>query len=214
MMVTIAAAARARIVPYVEAAVRAGVHSVAIFASPPVGGCEAPPIKVLEQAGQQKLPAGLIRRILITTIFVVGVISVGALTASYVIGARLDEQQRELARRVASARVAARAAQSAASSSVANAERRLDQRKHEIPSTIVVLDNLARILPDHTYVTELRIEGQRLRISGVTQDAPSLIGLLEQSGQFGQASFFAPTTRSTLGPGEDFHIEANLRSPV
>ena len=66
--------------------------------------------------------------------------------------------------------------------------------------------------PDQTYLTELQLEGNKLRLTGITRDAPSLIGLIEQSGRFTRASFFAPTTRSAANTGDRFHIEALVKS--
>jgi len=77
--------------------------------------------------------------------------------------------------------------------------------------SVIVLEALSQILPDHTYVTELRIEGSKLRLIGITRDAPSLIGLIERSARFARASFFAPTTRSPSDSGERFHIEAVIQ---
>jgi general secretion pathway protein L len=75
----------------------------------------------------------------------------------------------------------------------------------------MVLDALSEILPDHTYVTELRIEANTVRLIGVTRDAPSLIELIERSGRFTRASFVGPTTRTASDPGERFHIEAIIQ---
>jgi general secretion pathway protein L len=48
-------------------------------------------------------------------------------------------------------------------------------------------------------------------LTGVTRDAPALIELIEQSGRFTRATFFAPTTRSSSDTGDRFHIEAIIK---
>jgi general secretion pathway protein L len=73
-----------------------------------------------------------------------------------------------------------------------------------------VLEELSRILPDNTYVTELRIDGNTVQIVGITDDAPSLIRLMEQSSHFSRATFFAPTTHAPSERGDRFHVEAKL----
>ncbi len=79
--------------------------------------------------------------------------------------------------------------------------RALERRKYQSPSSVIVLEVLSQILPDHTYVTELRIEGDKLRVIGVTRDAPELIRLLERSPNFTRATFFAPTTKARVRSG-------------
>jgi len=70
------------------------------------------------------------------------------------------------------------------------------KRKQATPSRVMVLEAILRVLPTPTYVTELRIEGDKVQVVGMTQDAPSLIRLMEQSPQFTRATFFAAHTRA------------------
>jgi general secretion pathway protein L len=157
------------------------------------------------------LDIGLIRRALIVTLGVACLAASAATAVSAVIRADLTAQQAELTRQIAIARTTAGAAHVAAAGSLAAAQRTLEKRKRELPSTVVILEALSQMLPDHTYVTELRLEGDKVRLIGVTRDAPSLIGLIERSDQFGAATFFAPTTQSQSNQGEVFHIETAVR---
>jgi general secretion pathway protein L len=211
MITTIASIARARVKPYVHALAGTGAHSIGVFASPLEAGAGAMPIRVWEERMQKTLDVGRIRQILVIILATVGIAAGGALSALAIVGARVDAQHKELARQIATARTAAGAARVSASGSLASVQRKLEQRKHEVPSIVMVLETLSRILPDHTYLTELRVEGDKLRLVGMTRDAPSLIGLIEQSGHFTRATFFAPTTRSASSPGENFHIETIVR---
>jgi general secretion pathway protein L len=90
------------------------------------------------------------------------------------------------------------------------AARNLERHKHETPSSIIVIEALSQVLPDNTYLTELRILGDKMQIVGVTKDAPALIRLIEQTSHFSRATFFAPTTRAASEQSEHFHIEAHI----
>src|SRR5208282_5546106 len=135
-------------------------------------------------------------------------IAATACIAATIINSNLEARQDALARRIAVRRSAALTARNAADDPLTAAERALAKRKNESPSAVIALDVLSRILPDHTYVTELRIEDGKLRLSGITHDAPGLIRLMEQTAQFTQATFFAPITRSQSDTGDQFNIEA------
>jgi general secretion pathway protein L len=137
-------------------------------------------------------------------------LAAGAAGAHIILAGSLDARRNELAQKIAERRAAIRSGSELGFDTAAGAQRTLDRRKHASPAAVLVLDALSQLLPDHTYVTELRIEADRMRVIGVTQDAPSLIRLIEQSPQFTRATFFAPTTRAPSDPGERFHIEAHI----
>jgi general secretion pathway protein L len=90
----------------------------------------------------------------------------------------------------------------------------LEAKKNLAPVAVVVLDELSVLLPDSTYLTELSLDAGRLRITGVSANAAELVPLLEGSGYFTNAAFYAPTTRLTGGATDRFSIEAIVAPPV
>ena len=206
MVVTVAATARAMLKPLVDALNGAGAETVAVTAtqSPDDG-----PIRVLAQSPRGVIDFTGARRVLVALLVGVGLLAGASLSAAAVVGYNLGSRQDELTRRIAERRMALRVGRESGTP-VATPLRVLERRKHQSASSVIVLEVLSQILPDHTYVTELRIEGDKLRVIGVTRDAPSLIRLMEQSPHFTRATFFAPTTRAPSDPGERFHIEAQI----
>lgn len=85
-------------------------------------------------------------------------------------------------------------------------------RMHRAP-VVQLLDSLAELLPDHTYLTDFRLEGQQIQIAGVSQEVNSLIPVIERSGVFRDATFQAPTTRLADRPGDRFAIEMRIAAP-
>lgn len=57
----------------------------------------------------------------------------------------------------------------------------LDSARVARPSAVEVLDELARRLPDGTYLEKLSLEDQRLTLIGLSNEAPALIGRLQGS---------------------------------
>jgi len=57
----------------------------------------------------------------------------------------------------------------------------LQQTRNGRPSTVEVLDELSRRLPDNTYLERVSIEGDRLQIVGLSSEAPRLIERLQSS---------------------------------
>jgi len=212
MTVTVAAAARTLVKPYVEAIMSLGVQAVTVLTSPPPAADESSvPVKVLEERSRHGLEICRVRHALVCTLGGAGILTAISIALATVGGAYFTAQHDDLSRQITRARTQAGVRQAADTNSAASALLTLEQRKYHVPATVMILDALSQILPDHTYVTEFRIEGDKLRVIGSTRDAPSLIGLIEQSGRFSRATFFAPTTRSPSDPGERFHIEAVIQ---
>jgi general secretion pathway protein L len=208
LVVTVAATARGLIAPLLDALASLGAESIAVSTVTAEAGGGAAAIKVLEQKGSDGLPARRIRRTLATVLVVAGLLAGAAIVADAIVGDSLQARQDDVVKKIAAHRATLRAKLDSGGDSVLAG---LERRKHETPSSVIVLEALSRIFPDHTYVTELRIVGDKVQVVGVTRDAPSLIRLIEQSAYFTRATFFAPTTRSPSQSGDNFHIEARIQ---
>lgn len=198
----IAAAPRRLVMGYVEAL--SGFHpsAIAVLTEVPEGGR----IRVFEQKSRGAIDPVRLSRTLQAVLAVAAIAAVlGSIVAGYLADS-LSAQESELEQQITQRRAAIRGADGGERSPLALLER----RKYETPASVIVLEALSRLLPDHTYVTEMHLVGNKLQISGITSDAPSLIPLIEQSQHFTRATFYAPTTRSSSDPGERFHIEAQV----
>jgi general secretion pathway protein L len=207
IMVTVAATARAAVMPLVGAIAGLGADSIVVSTLAP--GAQAGPvaIKVLDQRVRGALELSRVRRAVAAVLLAAFLLAAAAVATDVLVGGELDARQADLSHRIAAQRASLRSGRDAGRDSALAA---LERRRHETPSSVIVLEVLSQILPDHTYVTELRIQGDKMQVIGVTRDAPSLIRLIEQSSHFTRATFFAPTTRSPSEPGEHFHIEARI----
>jgi general secretion pathway protein L len=72
-----------------------------------------------------------------------------------------------------------------------------------------LIDRLAAILPDNTYLGELDIEPGSIRMAGSSTDVSSLVNLLETDASFSEVKFAAPVTRQEDGR-DRFEITALL----
>jgi general secretion pathway protein L len=191
--------------PYLQLAEKFGAEFISIATF--VAGADEPVlVKVLELRSQGTAEIRQIQRIMSWLFLSVGAVAAISMTFAIVLGGTLDSEQQKISRKIAERRAAVNVTQdNSGPLSV------LGRRKNETPSSVMVLEALSRILPDHTSVTELRIENNKLQLTGITQDAPSLVRLMEQSPQFARATFFAPTTRSVGENAERFHMEVQLK---
>jgi len=208
--VTVAATAKEMLDPFVQTFTGLGACAVKIATLPTDGAANAPAITVVEQNVGGILDVRLARRIALAALVSVLVIAAVANIASAMVVHGLQAHQDELAAQIAHIRAAALASRNAPRDPKMVSEQALVQRKNQTPSAVIALEILSRILPDNTYLTELRIDSDKVRLTGITRDAPDLIRLIEQSHHFAKATFFAPITHSPSEPGDRFSIEARM----
>jgi general secretion pathway protein L len=147
-------------------------------------------------------------------------LAVGALAALYLPIWQKREEAIELHRMADQARVRATASDALRS----ELERRVGEynfaleRKYAFPGVVQVLDDVTRILPDDTWLTQFELravrgkDGQReLALRGESANAGRLVSLLEDSQLFTQAAPRSPTTKIQPGPGEIFDVGAQLK---
>ncbi len=202
---SIAVTTRPSAMSYVDAALAYQPASVAITTEGEEEG--AGRITVFERKAQRFLNVPQITKALVVIMAVSAVLALLSFAVSTFLVGYYEEQRAEAAGQIARVQVAMRAG---AETPDRAALQVLERRKHETPSATIVLEQLSRVLPDNTYVTELHITGDKMQVIGISRDTPSLIRLIEQSPNFRRATFFAPTTRQASDPGDRFHIEARL----
>lgn len=79
-------------------------------------------------------------------------------------------------------------------------------------SRLAALEELSRLLPDTAWVTDLRIEGNTIDISGLARQAVQLVPILERSQYFRDATLTAPLTFDSREDKERFSIRVRLRT--
>lgn len=89
-----------------------------------------------------------------------------------------------------------------------NGSRVLADKKKSAPMVMRLLDEMTRIVPDGTWVSQLDIKGIEVQVQGQSPAAASLIGLLEDSESFSNPQFRSPVTQIPRSDLERFHLSA------
>jgi general secretion pathway protein L len=208
---TIAATAKSMTASYINMLNQLGAQSVLLSTTYKKPDATIATIRLTEQIDNTGRTSHVrIRKVLRFTLLaaIAGTAAIFAITTFTDIV--IQNKKAEISRAITAEQLTAVASQET-SMGVSAATRTLEQRKREIPLSVILLEALSRTLPDDTYLTELRIQENKIQIVGVTGNAPALISLIEKSSHFDHATFFAPTTRAPNDLRERFHIEANIR---
>jgi general secretion pathway protein L len=204
--VVVAATARSSVMAFIVALETLKPNSIIVSAASDDPDGEARTI-VYSQQTHRELSMRRMRRFLIAAPAAAGITAVAAFATWIFVGADLEASRARVSQQMAERRVALLSGRPGVFEETAA---KLAQKKRESAATVIVLESLSQALPDDTYLTELRVADGKLEISGVTREAASLIQIIEQTDQFKNATFFAPTTRAPLEVGEQFHIEAQI----
>jgi general secretion pathway protein L len=93
------------------------------------------------------------------------------------------------------------------------------QRKYAFPAGVQVVEDVTKLLPDDTWLTQLELKTtargkdprREILLRGESANAGRLISLLEESMLFGEAAPRSPTMKIQPGPGEIFDLGAQLK---
>lgn len=86
----------------------------------------------------------------------------------------------------------------------------LDKKRESSP-VVAVLEDVARVLPDDTWVQQFDLKGKEMLIQGETASSSKLVGLFEQAKTLHDASFRAPLTKGQGANSERFQLAAETR---
>ena len=207
IVVTIAATTRASIASLADALTRLRVSALVMSTGTDDAIGSAAGVRIFSQQSSAHFRVRRWRLTLIAGLGLSGAMAGAAVAAWLVLGSDLDFQRQSLLHEIA-------AREDALSGDPTSAPERalaaLRQKKHAAPPDVLVIESLSRALPDTAYLTDLRIEDNKLQIAGLAGDAPGLIRQIEQTGHFSRVRFTAPTTSSPDEHGERFHLEANV----
>jgi general secretion pathway protein L len=89
-------------------------------------------------------------------------------------------------------------------------QRFLVDRRRLTPTVTELLDTITRLTPDDTWLTELRIAADEVRLSGASTSATALLGLVDQSPAFRNAAFRSSITQDSRLNRERFEISARI----
>lgn len=84
-------------------------------------------------------------------------------------------------------------------------------RQKQSPLLVAIIADLTRLLPDNTWISEIAVNGRKVRIQGFSHASSSLVALIERSQRFEHAQFVAPLTQSGPDGTERFDLTFEVK---
>jgi general secretion pathway protein L len=96
--------------------------------------------------------------------------------------------------------------------SIGEDRRFISEARGKSPYLLEILNELARILPDESWLDQFRARGRDIQVSGYSPSAPALIPVIDASPMFGTPSFDSPVTRQANQQAEKFSIQFQVEA--
>ena len=93
---------------------------------------------------------------------------------------------------------------------MAEASQFLVEKKASDVMIVEVIDEISRILPDHTWIARLDLSGTELQIQGQSAASSSLIRIIESSPWFEKVRFASPVVQIAGTDKDRIHIVATV----
>ena len=93
---------------------------------------------------------------------------------------------------------------------MADASRFLIEKKATQTMIVELIDEVSRLLPDHTWISRLDLADGQLQLQGQSSASASLIATIESSPRFANARFRSPVVQVAGSDKERFHISADI----
>jgi general secretion pathway protein L len=93
---------------------------------------------------------------------------------------------------------------------MAEASQFLVDKKASDVMIVELIDEISRVLPDHTWIARLDLKGSELRIQGQSSASSSLIAIIEASPFFEDVRFGSPVVQITGTNNDRIHIIASV----
>ncbi|WP_299178590.1 PilN domain-containing protein [uncultured Neptuniibacter sp.] len=93
---------------------------------------------------------------------------------------------------------------------LAESQQFLQNRKEATVSRLILLKDLTTRMPDHTWINNFQLDGSTLKLQGESNEASSLIGLLEDSTLLQNVRFSSPVTQNANSKKGRFAVIAQI----
>jgi general secretion pathway protein L len=86
----------------------------------------------------------------------------------------------------------------------------LVDKRRSTPLVLAVLNEITYLIPDDTWVVNLRMRGGEIEIGGFSAASAALVPVLDASPFLRNVRFISPVTRDRIADAERFHLTADL----